>query len=101
MKPVRCRELRITLGNLPTELRRHCHVAEVINGLAQHGAAVAFAGGDLGHGEVRLVQHHALGVNANEDVRHRLDIQIMRQFHKSDQVVPDGKQSVMDCMTCS
>jgi hypothetical protein len=25
----------------------------------------------------------------------------MRQFHKSDQVVPDGKQSVMDCMTCS
>ena len=67
-------------------------MAEIVDGLAQHVAAVGLVHRDLGHGEVCLGQGCAGRVHADEDFGHGLDIQIFRQLDDAHMVVDDAAQ---------
>ena len=66
-------------------------MAEVVDQLAEVAPVVA-VGGDLAHREVGAAQGHALRVDADEDLRDRLHIEIVRETDDADLRVPDGLQ---------
>ena len=70
----------------------HGEMAEIVDGLAQHVAAVGLVHRDFGHGEIGLGQWGAGRVHADEDFGHGLDIQIFRQLDDAHMVVDDAAQ---------
>jgi len=65
-------------------------VAEVINRLPQRVSAEAFVAGDLRHGEICLAQLRPRRVHADEDFRHRLDVQVAIQFNHAHQIAANA-----------
>ena len=75
-------------------IRRDADQGDGRERLAQGVAVELFVSGDLRHDEIRLAEHHALGVDADKDLGDRLDIQIRRQLNQADLLLGDVAQPV-------
>ena len=64
-------------------------MAEVVNGLAEEVASIAFVGGYFRHGEIRLTECCSCRVHPDENLGDRFDVQIFGQFDDAKVIVHD------------
>ena len=64
-------------------------MAKVVDGLAEHVAAIGLIGGDLGHGEIGLTKRGPSGVHPDKNLGDRFNLQIVGQFDDANMVVDD------------
>ena len=65
-------------------------MAEVVNCLAQIGARKFFIGGNFTHGEIGLRKHNSLRIDANENLGHCFNIEVVRQVYCSNLFMLNG-----------
>ena len=75
-------------------------MAEVINGLAQHVAAIGLVDCNLGHRKVRLRKRLSRRIHADEDLGHGFDVQVFGQLDHPHMVVHDAAQALKHLEHC-
>jgi len=58
-------------------------MAKIVNALAEVSAVVILVGGNFRHGEVGLAKNNALRVDADENLRDGLNVQIGVEFNQA------------------
>ena len=64
-------------------------MTEIVDALAELVSIILLARGHLGHGEIRRIQCNPLGIDADENLRDGLHVQIGVQIDESEGVILD------------
>ena len=70
----------LVVFHLTGKLRLHRQVAEVIHRFAHQAATMLRVSSHFGHDEIRLAQGGSLGINADKNLGHLVNIQGVVQF---------------------